>query len=94
MTKKEYYTKRHNIIFNENKTSRRTIKKGKVMKQAHLCSLCGRPLTKYGYSTGKYVSDVKFYVINLPSFVYINLCYDANSCYENHCNNSKELQWV
>ena len=90
MKKDEYYEKRHSLIFNDSRTGRKVIKKGKIFKDAHICSLCGKPLTSYGYSTGRYVVDTKFYLINLPSFVYANLCYNASDCYDNYCSKHKE----
>ena len=90
MKKEEYYEKRHALIFNSLRTSRKVVKKGKILNTPHLCSLCGKPLTEYGYSTGKYVVNDKFYIVNLPSFVYANLCYNASDCYDNYCSKHKE----
>lgn len=82
MTRDEYNKLRHDKLFIKERISRKTVEKGRVFKTPHICSLCGNVLTNYRFSKGDYIANADFYVVNLPSIVYINVCLDPNGCFK------------
>lgn len=71
-------------------SSRKDYHIGKSIKYQAMCAMCGRPLVQYSYSTGDYTVVATATHMNYPSFYYVDLCKNADTCYNYYVSTRKE----
>ncbi len=70
------------VILKSHHTAKYRYSIGKELSEAHYCSMCGKPFTRYDEVKNKHIVTKSFIWLNQAGFMHINLCLRVDDCWD------------
>lgn len=77
----EEYKRKRKLISSEAQKTTIVYKGNRSIHTLRVCALCGRHLTEYMLSNGKYLTMIKHKHFEIVPGFATNLCFDSKTCY-------------